>query len=212
MDHKRGPIELPTSEELATMDIEDLVKLIADQIGDEQEARKLAKQVKKEVKRNEPPRFAIIRFQTRGLVISADLERDMIRMSPDIMSKIGIEEGATATVSHGGKFAVAWVHASTAPDRNVIGVSDALVAELGLEPDSEVRIQVETKSSKPMRSASPQKKSLFPHWRSEEDKKTDSHAEPSFGESVEKNAALGKEAPYIVEDGFRFWKRKRPKE
>jgi hypothetical protein len=81
-----------------------------------------------------------------------------------------------------------------------------------LEPDSEIRIDVETKSSKPLHSVPPQKKSLFPRWRSEEDKKTDSHPEPSFGEPVEKNVASGKEAPYVVEDSLRLWRRKRPKE
>ena len=175
------PIDLPTSEELANMDTEDLVKLIAAQIGDEREARKLAKQVKKDIKRNKPPRMATLQFKTKELVISADLKRDMIRMSPNIMSQIGIEEGATASVSHGEKFAVAWVHSSTTPDKHFIGISQALVAELGLEPDSEIRISVNTRSIKPLRPAPPQKKSLFPHWLSEEDKKTNSHAEPSFG-------------------------------
>jgi hypothetical protein len=85
-------IKLPTSEELANMDIEDLVKLIADQIGDEREARKLAKKVKKEVKSNKPPKSAIIEIQTKETLISADLKRDMIRIRPDVMSLIGIEE------------------------------------------------------------------------------------------------------------------------
>lgn len=211
MQDEQKIVNIPFNRDPATMDIEELVKLIADQIGDEREARKFASIIKNEGRGGRITRSAKVLIKTNQIITSTDLRRDIIRTSEDAMSMWSIESGVPARISHGERSEIVRIYASTTLEHGTVEIGKELAEDLRITPESEVQIEMETRSVDTHgRPATPPRKLTIPQSRSASNVATSepsdpSHWEPSAAESKESD----NEEPYVVEDGLRFWRRKR---
>jgi hypothetical protein len=171
------------------MDKKELIRRLTIQLGNEREARKLASKLKRGKVPLSPPKLCI---SIDEVVSRMSLSVDQIRINPEAMSAMGVEDGARARVSFRDRMVTVTVRTSTMRGKCVVELGEELKTYLEAPPGSEISIAFVSRS--PAGSAK------------EGEKLADSKRLDKASE--EEDDSPSHEAPFVVEKGFRFWKRK----
>jgi hypothetical protein len=199
-------IILPDGITLDMVSVETLTRLIQDRFKSPETAQRIAEIIRDAVE----SRYGMIamarRLNTDLVVRSSELDKEIVRVDPELMAGLMIPAGASVVISHGGKAVRVALYASTTLSAGQVEMNDALVDELEIERGEALFIDFRPMPPRFYRrnegTVGPQESDMI---REEELP----HERASYWGLEGQQTVEDTNRPRQVEDGLRFWRRKK---